>query len=245
MDQYPDVAGVLDRTRAAGVGRVVAVTFTPSHYATLIDDFRAHDGIELAIGLHPMAVAQKIPFLDPIDLDAELELFALHAPSTRFVGEAGMDLSADAGDTRADQERALEGLLAIPGVAGKVLTLHNRSAVSELVALLRACGAQRPILHSYTGTVGQLDDALDAGCHVSINPAMTLTDLGSDVIAALPRERVLAESDGPFMQFEGRSLEPRDVGLVHAHLAQLWDLTPGEVVALVERNFDVLVAGAT
>lgn len=244
LDQYEDSPAVLLRTLAAGVTRVVAVTFCPSHYGRLLrEGFSRHEGVELALGLHPMAVAGKIPFLDPIDLAQELRLFVEQAPGVRFIGEVGMDLSPDGESSREAQEQALDGLLNTAGVVDKVLSLHNRGAVPELVEKLRSAGARRPILHSYTGTVQQLDAALDAGCHFSISPPMTLSGHGRAVIRALPRERILAESDGPFMSLDGRALEPQDVGIVHRYLGEQWGLTPSESAALLEANLTALCDG--
>jgi TatD DNase family protein len=157
------------------------------------------------------------------------------------MGEVGIDLSADGKGSRNQQELALTTLLETPGAVDKPLSLHSRDAVPEVVALLRAAKARRPILHSYGGTVDQVDDALDAGCSFSINPSMLENGEGRAVIAALPPDRVLVESDGPFRRVNDVPLEPADITRVHEHLGDVWKMSPAEAAAVTEDNMDLLL----
>jgi TatD DNase family protein len=191
-------------------------------------------GVRLALGLHPLEVAK-------VDLVHELRLFARYAAHTSYIGEIGLDLSTEGRPSRTEQERVLGDVLATKGVAEKVLTLHSRGAAREVIAALTAAGASRAVLHWFSGALHDVDTALEAGCCFSINPSMTRSQKGHKTIARIPRDRILLETDGPYVNVSGRPAEPRDVWNVIDFLARQWQMSRPATAALVERNLARLV----
>lgn len=193
-------------------------------------------GVRLALGLHPLEVTQ-------VNLGEELQLFERYAAHTSYIGEIGLDLSAKGKISQVEQQRALEAMLATKGVAEKVLTLHSRGAAREVVAAVAKAGASRAVLHWYSGGLRDLDAAVEIGCFFSVNPSMTRSANGRRIVSKIPRERVLLETDGPYVRVSGRPAEPRDVWQVVDYLATDWSLTQSEAAAVLERNLSRLVAG--
>ena len=101
----------------------------------------------------------------------------------------------------------------------KFVTVHSRRAESAVLDMLEEEGRSPVVFHWFSGSTTVLRRALARGHFFSINPAMAGSPNGKKVIAALPPERVLTETDGPFVQVGGRPAVPLDVGLVEDYLA--------------------------
>lgn len=235
LDRYRSPSEVLARALASGV-RVLAVTSRPSHFRTLFPLFGRRSGVRLALGLHPLEAGR-------MDLRRELALFAGYADHTSYIGEIGLDGSPQGRASRALQEEALDAVLATPGVTDKVLSVHSRGAAADTVRRLADAKSRRVILHWYSGSFTDLDTALAAGFHFSINPSMARSKKGQAVIARLPHDRVLLETDGPYARLGGRQLEPRDARLALNHLARAWDAPPVDVATRVATNLTTLCRG--
>ncbi len=217
LDRFEDPPGVLAAAARADVV-TVAVTELPSRFQLLRTQLRG-DRVRVALGFHPLAV--------PGDVAHELSLFARLLARTDYVGEVGLDYSQHSRDSARRQRDVFERILALPAIGAKVLTVHSRRAEKETVELLAAAEVTA-ILHWYSGPLGPIDRALDAGLYFSVNGAMLRSNNGRRIIAALPRERVVTETDAPYTKTGGRPSEPRDVPAVVAELARAWSMTTTE-----------------
>jgi Mg-dependent DNase len=230
LDLLPDPAHALD---AASNTIVVAVTELPSRYRLLSTRFRNDHRVRVSLGLHPLRAATAGAM--------EEGLLVRLLDRTDYVGEVGLDFSKQGRETRHSQLRVFERLLAEPSLRRKVVSVHSRGADPPVIKRLREAGV-RAILHWYTGPPGPIDDALSAGMYFSINPAMLRTEKGRAVIAAVPIDRVLTESDAPFAKFNGASSAPSDMTSVVAALARRWDMTGDDARHVVHDNFESLRA---
>ena len=197
----------------------IAVTELPSRFQMLQTQLRGRERVRVALGFHPLVV--------PRDLAHELALFRRMLERTDYIGEVGLDHSQQGRDSALRQREVFERILALPEIGKKVLTVHSRGAEKETIELLAAAGATA-ILHWYSGPLGAIERALEAGLYFSVNPAMLGSRNGGRVIAALPHERVVTETDAPYTKVGGRPSEPRDVPTVVLELAHRWGLTPDE-----------------
>jgi TatD DNase family protein len=235
VDRYRHPRAVLTAAARAAVV-TVAVTNTPADFKRLrsVDAGEAH--MRLALGLHPLAATRAT--------EHDLSLFARLLDETDYVGEVGLDYSVYGRPSRQRQTQVFERILAIPAMRQKVLTVHSRQAEADTVRLLIEARVSA-ILHWYLGALKHLDAALDAGMRFSVNLAMLSTRRGQRVVAALPRERVLTETDGPFTQHRGRPSEPRDVPVLVAAIAKLWNDEPQAVGRQLFENMAVMHTEAT
>jgi len=99
------------------------------------------------------------------------------------------------------------------------------------------------VLHWYSDTLTALRRATQQGCFFSVNPAMVRSKHGQEIIAATPRERVLTETDGPYVKVDGRPAEPGDVRLVLEFLAKEWGTSLEAATAQVFENYKSMVQG--
>ncbi|WP_256790094.1 MULTISPECIES: TatD family hydrolase [Frankia] len=226
IDAYDDPLAVLDEARAAGV-HVVAVTEDPGKHRLLRARLGRRAGVEVALGLHPLRVGAASPH--------ELTRFLRLLPQSTWIGEIGLDFSRVGAQTRHQQLRAFETILAIPELRTRPVTVHSRGAERETIARLTQAGVPA-ILHWYTGPLAAIDDALAAGLFFSINPAMIRTKKGAALLRNIPRDRVLLETDGPFARHGGRPAHPADLVGTLKLLASLWETSAAETQTTISDN---------
>lgn len=212
IDQYHAPLEVLVRAEQAETV-TVAVTELPSRFQRLALRLGARRLVRVALGLHPLRAGSASPM--------ELALFAELLDQTDYVGEVGLDGSEHGRSTFKAQAKVFEHLLQQPRIKQKVLTVHSRGAEAAVVDCLAQAGVTA-ILHWYSGPLKHIDAALDAGLYFSVNPAMLRSKNGGRIVAALPKDRVVTETDGPYAKVGGRSSEPKDISSVVTGLARVW-----------------------
>lgn len=206
---------------------VVAVSELPSHYRLLAARFRNDRRVRVALGLHPLRAATAGAI--------EEGLLIRQLATCEYVGEVGLDFSPKGHDSKAEQLRVFERLLAEPSLQQKVVSVHSRGADPEVIQ--RLVEARLPaVLHWYTGSTRWLDDALAAGMYFSINLSMFRTDKGRATISSLPRDRVLTETDAPFGKTGSRPTAPYDIRRVVDGLARQWDVAADDARQVVHDN---------
>ncbi len=227
LDAYPDPRAVLAAADDAAVD-VVAVSETPEDYRRLRTRLGRTPRITVALGLHPASARAATP--------GQLERFLRMLPDAEWIGEVGLDFAPGI-DRRAKalQTAAFQAVLDHQIVAAKPMTVHSRGASKEAVDRLTRAPA-RAVLHWYSGSLTTADDALAAGLWFSVNPAMTRTPRGQALIAHLPRDRVLCETDGPYCKVGGRAAVPSDVRSVSRFLADVWQAYEGDASRLLAAN---------
>jgi TatD DNase family protein len=235
IDRYPHPDAVLKGAARSGVV-TIAVTDTPSGFKRFSCMVRSRTLLRVALGIHPLSAARTS--------EHDLNLFTRLLDETDYVGEVGLDFSVHGRPTRRRQTEIFERILAVPSIREKVLTVHSRQAEADTVRLL-AEARVHAILHWYQGALKHLDAALDAGMRFSVNTSMLATRRGQRIIAALPPDRVLTETDGPFTHHDGRPNEPRNVPALVAALAMLWNEDPRVVQHRLFENMETLYAQAT
>lgn len=228
LDLYPDPATVVAECRERG-DHVLSVTTTPRAWRGTL---RLADGaprIRTALGLHPQIAQER---------HGELALFEECLAETRYVGEVGLDGSPHLRQHQGVQRRCFDRILhACAAAGGRVLTVHSlRAAEAVLDAYEGKIGAGTMILHWFTGSRRQLDRAVGLGCWFSVGPAMTRSQRGRELIAAMPKDRVLTETDGPFASARSGPLRPGDVeDALHA-CCNAWAVPLEEVREVIAGN---------
>lgn len=235
LDLYPDHEAVIARAEA---GRIytLTVTTTPKAWIHNQELTCGTHYVRAALGLHPQLVAERA---------AELPLWERHLPETRYIGEVGLDagprfyksLEAQKDVFRTILERCAEA-------GGKILTVHSVRSVPTVLDMIeryfpRHRGAV--VLHWFTGSKSEARRAAALGCYFSVNAAMTRSDRGRALVADLPMDRILTETDGPFTHIAGRPSEPADVCTTTEAIADLRSLPAPEVTQTIQVNLQALL----
>lgn len=231
LDRYDNAQEIAAEASRRGVF-VVAVTNLPAHFKAGLAHVRLWSGVRLALGLHPLAAEEHA---------REIEEFESCLSQSSFVGEIGLDFSRHGRDTAERQLQSFRRIAELLGRTPKFVSLHSRGAEREVLEILvehRVIGA---VFHWYSGSLAILENLLQAGHSLSVNPAMTVSAKGQEILRRLPRDRVLTESDGPHVRVGRVSARPWDVQIVEAYLAQVWGIPTGDVRAQIWANFRSLV----
>ena len=228
LDLFPDPAAVVARCEAERI-YTIAVTNAPCVFEKTERLTTGRKYVRAALGLHPELAVQR---------RAELPMFRELLSRTRYVGEIGLDYSTPSSEERRVQRSIFEQIVQLCSEAGdKVLTTHSRRAADDVVDVFGDSFRGTVILHWYSGSFKALDRAVAAGAYFSLNTAMCLGPRFASLLARIPGERILTETDGPFVDVHGRKAEPGDVQGVLAALASAWRMSPHEVQQMVYANF--------
>lgn len=234
LDECDDPIGAVNSARNIGAV-IVAVTSTPAAYRHAVARFGGLAQVRVALGLHPLNVGRV--------READIASFASLIAGARYIGEVGLDRSVEGSSTWDRQVQVFERLLSLPGARSKLWSVHSRRAEAVAVPMIIDAGVPA-VLHWYTGTSAMLQRALAAGLYFSINRAMLSSPSGQRILSALPRERVLTETDAPYV----RSPQPNDpasgVRDVVRSLASRWALSPEEAQAIVFANMTAAAASS-
>ncbi|MBX3221906.1 MAG: TatD family hydrolase [Labilithrix sp.] len=229
VDLFPSPAELVAEANAERVF-TIAVTNAPFVFDHTRSLARGSALVHPALGLHPELVHSH---------GRQLATLCERLEEVRFVGEVGLDYSTSDHALRAEQRRVFDAVLeACARVGGKVLTIHSRRAAGDVVAAIGRGSPGRVILHWFTGTVRELERAVAAGAYFSVNVAMFESKNGRSLISAMPRERVVTESDGPFVRRAGEPASPRGMRAVVELLAREWRLPTGEAARVIRTNFE-------
>ena len=233
LDLYPKPGQIVDGCKDRGMF-VLSVTTTPSAWQGTSALVVAEGRIHTALGLHPQIAHERI---------GEIGLFEELLPRTRFVGEIGLDGSPELRPHWGDQLKVFESILAACcRDGGRILSVHSRRASKAVLDCLdNHNGAGTAILHWFSGGVRDLERAVTLGCWFSVGPAMLRSKKGRQLVARMPQERVLTESDGPFAQLGGRSIYPWEVKAAEDELSVLWNMSQRDVETKLEANLKQLI----
>jgi TatD DNase family protein len=190
--------------------------------------------IRTGLGLHPQLAHER---------HNELALFDTLLPETRYVGEIGLDGTPEFRKHWQKQVTVFEHILSKCNESGgRIMSLHSRRASGAVLDLLdKFPGAGVPVLHWFSGSIRDLDRAIKHGCWFSVGPAMLAGEKGRALVARMPRDRVLTESDGPFAQLDGVALMPWNVSRAIQDLGVIWSLGTEEVEQIIYANLKTLL----
>jgi len=232
IDRYKTPIKIAKDAERKGVF-TIAMTNLPSHFLAGLPHVRGLKNLRLAVGLHPLANKQHLQ---------ELKLFEQSLSLTSFVGEVGLDFSREGKKTRAIQTETFRFVAKQLAGENKVTSLHSRGAESEVLDILSEFNISAAIFHWFTGTPSLLDEAIVQGHYFSVNPAMIRSENGVKIIERIPRDRILTESDGPYVKNGKFSIRPWDVIDIEKYLSSVWGVSPDEASAMIWGNFRRLLA---
>jgi TatD DNase family protein len=190
-----DRGAVVDRARAAGVGHVVVIgeSLAGSERASVLA--RATPGLSATAGVHPHEAKTW-----SAEVEAALRVL-LAAPETVAVGETGLDYHYDH-SPRDAQRRAFEAQLALAAELGKPVVVHARDADDDVASLLRDWGRRVPavVLHSFSSGAAVWEAGMAIGGYFSFSGMITFKNWTlSDRLTACPPDRLLVETDAPYL----------------------------------------------
>jgi TatD DNase family protein len=231
LDALDDPGGAVARAREADVTRIISVGTDPDSWRSTLALAQEHDGVYVVAGLHPHEATPDF------DL-GELEQVLRH-PRVVGVGETGLDYYRDYAPREA-QAALFVAQLEVATERGMPVVIHNRSADEDTVSILRRSFAGTVVLHCFSSP-GLLAPALEHGWYVSFAGNVTYKNAEELRVAAraVPRDRILAETDCPYLApqaVRGKTNEPAYVAYTIAALAEAREEVASELDCVIEAN---------
>lgn len=229
---------LIERARDAGVDRVVCIAFDLPSCDDVAALAREHHSVDAVVGIHPHEADRATDG----DL-ARVEEIA-RRPEVVGIGETGLDFYREWADY--DRQRSLfRAHLEMAGRVGKPVVIHDRDAHHEVVEILREHAGRFPggVMHCFSGDVYLMEKVLPLGFYVSIPGTVTFRkNLGGvldDVIRSCPEDRLLVETDCPWLTpvpHRGKRNEPAYVRFVLHRVAEILGRDPSEVDRTTAEN---------
>ncbi len=233
-----DQAGVLARARAAGIGGFLNISTRQREWEQVIATATRELDIWASVGIHPHEADAHA------DLGEAVLIAATEHPRVIAIGETGLDYYYDHSD-RAVQRALFRTHIAVARQTGLPIIIHTRDAEDDTAAIIAEemeQGAFPALIHCFTASADFGRKMLELGLTISISGIVTFKNARDlqEVAASLPEDRLLVETDAPFLApvpHRGRPCEPSFVADTARFIAQLRGVTPEALAETTTRNF--------
>ena len=237
----PDREQTIERARAAGVERMMAIGTGsgPPDLEAALRLARQYPFIYATVGVHPHDAAKATP-----ETFAALEALAAEE-KVLAVGEIGLDYHYDF-SPRDVQAAVFIEQLKLAGRAEKPIVIHTREAWEDTLRLLREHWSGGGIMHCFSGGPAEARQALDLGFHLSFGGVLTFPKAETlrEAARATPEDRLLVETDAPYLApvpKRGKRNEPAFMVETVRRLAEVRGVAPERIAEATTRNFERLM----
>lgn len=236
-----DCESVIARAREAGVTRMINMGDTLASSEQAVTLAEAHEGLYAGVGIHPEEAFEMTACEDDI-----LAAWAAK-PEVVAIGEIGLDYYWEKDpDKRRLQQRIFIRQLDLARQLHLPVCIHDRDAHGDTLAILKREGRGiRGVLHCYSGSLEMARELLKLGWYLGVDGPLTFKNAAKlpEIVRAMPLERLLVETDAPYMApvpMRGKRNEPSFVRFVAAKVAELRGLSLEEVARVTTRNAENL-----
>lgn len=227
---------VIERAGTAGVGRLLNPGTSLESSQSAVQLAGQHAAVYAAVGIHPN---EQVKYLG--EILHELDLLAGH-PRVVAIGEIGLDYYRDAVD-RAAQREKFEAQLGLAAARCLPVIIHCREAFADARAIVAAWPAahRAGVFHSFSGSQQDLDALLELGFSIGVTAPVTYPKAHAlrQLVGAAPLDRLLLETDAPFLAPQsrrGQRNEPALVAEVAAAIAAERKMEIAQVAAATSAN---------
>ncbi|MCI5060725.1 MAG: TatD family hydrolase [Alphaproteobacteria bacterium] len=237
---------IIARAKAAGVEGMVSICCRASEELDwLLDISRKHENVWCSVGTHPHDAGQEAEKAITAD---QMIAWATTHDQIIGIGEAGLDYHYDY-SPRADQEASFRKQIQVAKATGLPFIIHTREAEEDTMKILReegACdGKTKVLMHCFSSNEWLAKQSIEEGFYISFSGMVTFKKFQwlRDIAAMVPQDRILIETDAPFLApepYRGKVNEPAYVKHTCQCLADLFDLTEKEMAQITKNNFFTL-----
>ena len=241
-----DQAAVLERARARGVTGMLSISTREREWADVIAIAEREPDVWASVGIHPHEADEHV------HVDTAKLVEASQHPKVIGIGETGLDYYYDHSD-REQQKRSFRAHIAAARETGLPLIVHTRDAEEDTAAIIAdemGKGAYPALIHCFTASAGFAQAMLDLGLYISVAGIVTFKNARElqETVATLPGDRMLIETDAPFLApvpHRGKTGEPAFVADTAAFIANLRGEDAQELMDRTADNFFRLFGKAT
>jgi TatD DNase family protein len=238
-------AAVLERARAAGVSAMLNISTRESEWDEVIALAATQPDIWASVGIHPHEADSHL------EVDCAKLVAKSNHPRVIAIGETGLDYYYDHSD-RDQQRTSFRAHIAAARQTGLPIVVHTRDAEEDTAAIMReemGKGAFAGVIHCFTASAAFADIALELGLYISLSGIVTFKNAADlqNVAANLPADRILVETDAPFLApvpHRGKTGEPAFVADTMRFVANLRQVDQNDFAMQTTDNFYELFAKA-
>jgi TatD DNase family protein len=232
-----DLPGVRSRAKAAGVSQMITISTRVKKYEVYREISEAQDNVWFSVGTHPHQAHEE-----PDVTAADLAALSTH-PRCVAIGEAGLDYHYDK-SPRDVAAKVFRTHIDAARRTGLPLVIHARDADEDVAAILRdemGKGTFKALLHCFTASRMLAETGIELGLYVSFSGVLTFKNSQAlrDIARDLPLDRLLVETDAPFLAptpHRGKPNQPAYVAETAKVLGELKGLGADEVAAATTGN---------
>lgn len=242
---FPEFEGkvpqIIENAKQSGVKVMQTICTKKSEFEAVYAIANDNECVYASVGLHPHDAKAE-----PQDTFSLQELIDFAArPKTIGIGESGLDYYYGK-SPRDEQIEHFKIHIQAAQETGLPLIIHTRDAEEDTIEIITAAMKQKPfkaLLHCFTGSAELAQKMLDVGLYISISGIVTFknaTDLQNTVKNIVPLDRLLVETDSPFLApipFRGKTNEPAHTRLVAEFIANLKGVPVAEIAEKTTANF--------
>ena len=207
----------------------------PRDFSTANERARRQPGIIAGVGLHPWWLA------DGRCGPAEVNLFCEVAAQERYIGEIGLDYYWEQNPPREFQQEVFRDQLALAQELGLPVIVHDRDAHADCLAIVKEFPQVRGVFHCFSGSVEIAQELIKRGWYLGFDGPLTYKNAKKtlEVAKVVPLDRVLLETDSPYMSpvpVRGTRNDSRNVSHIAAKFAEIRGMSTDEIIALTNEN---------
>ncbi|MEC7826900.1 MAG: TatD family hydrolase [Pseudomonadota bacterium] len=244
LDKSPEaLRETLDFARRRGVEHFLCVSASVNDYPMMVETVAEFDDVSVSCGVHPLHQDEACSY--------EALLAAASDDKVVAIGETGLDYYYSA-DTREVQVQSFIDHIRVANETGKPLIIHTRDARQETIELLKAhlAPGTQGVLHCFTEDLAMAEAAIELGFYISLSGIVTFKSAAElqEVAKAIPLERMLIETDSPWLApvpYRGKPNQPGYVVEVAEFIANLRGISTKALAEATTANFYRLFSLAT
>jgi TatD DNase family protein len=221
---------VMARAAAAGVSRMVTIGTDPSDWQPCLDVCRRFANVRCALGVHPTYCNQAE--LKDLDVLRDLQ----RDPAVVAVGEMGLDYHYD-NVPRPRQLEFFQGQLQLAVEAGRSVVIHSRQAIDDCLAVMKDFAVPAAVFHCFGGSAQEAAKIVDAGYLIGFTGVVTFKKTAElrQIAASAPAERILVETDAPYLSPEPKRGQKINEPALVIHTAQAVATARGMTLAEIDQ----------
>jgi TatD DNase family protein len=227
-----DLDAVLERAKKAGVTKIINAGYdvkTSTDAVTMGEQF---DWLKPAIGIHPNEAAAEL--INEMGLIEAL----LRRGSICAIGETGLDYYRDLSPRDAQKELFRKHIMLARKYRLPML-IHTRRSIDDAIAILKEKNYHCGVFHCYSGTYEQANIIISMGYYLGFGGVLTFSKRLHEIFKKLPTDRILLETDAPFLApkgHRGQRNEPSFIVETLSIAADILDVTPHRLEEIVDHN---------
>ncbi|WP_444914004.1 TatD family hydrolase [Microbulbifer sp. EKSA008] len=237
LDKFDgDLDAVLDLARSRGVGKFLCVGISLENADAVVEIASRYEDVVCSVGVHPLDVDSGMA-------DVERLVEMANQPNVVALGETGLDYYYST-DTQEIQQQSFIAHLKAAGQAELPVIVHTRDAREDTIALIKEHGNTNTagVLHCFTESWDMAKAALDLNYYISLSGIVTFKNAEElrDVARRLPLDRLLVETDSPYLApvpYRGKPNIPAYVREVAEFIADLRGIPYEELAEITSENF--------